>query len=125
MTLVSEFEVCNTIVGLLAFGRPSNIAGLVITIVVDSVKSSVIRTFAHVSEEILKPSPASADRNVATPVILIRWATWVSTSRDHILPRSICWGSSALGWASVAMNESACHMHILPLGNAIRCRCGG
>ncbi len=104
MAFIYEPKVCNPIVGLLALGRPSNIARLVISVIVDSIEATIFWAFTHIRKEILKLSPPITNRNASFFVVLIRWAAWVCTTSEHILPRAVCGSSAALGSASVPVS---------------------
>lgn len=82
---------------LLAARRPTAIARLVITIVVDAVKRVLVgRTAPHVGHEVLKPNttrlhdaPALANFNSTTTPILEIWPLRVLAPLDHVPPNPV------------------------------------
>jgi hypothetical protein len=77
---------------------PAAVAGLVIAIVVDAVKSGSGWAYAHIGEEIYKGEPPFANGDAPTSVALPPIAFLVETSGLHGRPRTIGWGEKMLSW---------------------------
>ena len=127
MAFIREPKVRYPIIGLLALGRPSNIAGFVVATIILAINRSSIWSFSHVGEKVFKLSPAITDRNSSFFVMFVGWITWAGTTGNHVLPRAIRWCSAAPARPSVAVSAfevTSRHTHIVPLGNATRYRHG-
>lgn len=74
------------IMALLNSRCPSAIRPLVVSIVIDSVKSHALRSFAHIGEEIGVCSPALKDRDSAPAIAYPSRILWIGTALDHAHP---------------------------------------
>ena len=113
---ILEHDVRDPVVGLLALGRPTTIAGRVVASVVLPVKGVIARwTFSHISKEILKRAPSSTDCDTAFLVVLERWIGRLRAASDHVLPAAIGGAAPSRGWSGVSMNETLRHLFDLCL----------
>lgn len=79
------------VVGLFRWGRPSNVARLIVTVRVDTIHR-VLRAWlrTHVGEEVLeRVSPAITNADAAPTVVLVSGRAWVVAAVDHPRPSSI------------------------------------
>jgi len=116
MTTVVKSDIRNAIVGLLQLCRPSDVSRLVVARIVLAIKRHAIRSLAHVSQKILKLSPAIADRYSSLLVVLEGGAASLKAPSDHIAPTAVRWGSATLRWSCVSMglDVSSFHRFMIP-----------
>lgn len=62
----------------------------IITIYLASVESFSYWSFAHICEKVSKIQPPSTNSNPTTSVVHPVRCFWISTAREHIVPRTIC-----------------------------------
>ncbi len=82
------------IIILLAHCCPSTIFGFVISIIIDSIKTSAIWAFTHIQKECLKFVPSFTHRNSSSAIIIKFWSFRIETPLFHRGPsipfRSSC-----------------------------------
>lgn len=84
---VNKPAILTSIAQLFAARRPSNIAGLIVAVVVDPVETvSSGRTLTDISKECGEVRPALADRNAATSIKGIGRSLSIQTSGPHTYP---------------------------------------
>lgn len=85
--------------------RPSTIFGIVVSIIVNSIKSQAIGSFSHIFEKCKKVIfPRIAHGYSSGSVIFILRSLWVVASLNHSSPSKVLW--PAFSWTRRAVNES-------------------
>jgi hypothetical protein len=74
---------------LLIPGSPFTVSGLVITEVVDTLKSQPFRTSPHVSEKVHEAEPPIANLDSECPIVLVGGMLGIQTSRFHRCPYAV------------------------------------
>ena len=101
-SLKHENFICDPIVSLFFFCRPTAIPRFVSLIVFYTIKSVItFWSFSHISKKFAEITPSIADRDSSFSIMLKSWTRWLSTAKDHILPRTISWCSFSIGCMSV------------------------
>ena len=70
---------------------PTDIARLVIAVVVYAIKCHTNRTFANVSKKGDKVMPAVANFDAASAVVFVFWCIWIAASLFHPAPSAVQW----------------------------------
>lgn len=88
---------------------PAAIAGLIVAIIVDAIKSSSGRTFAHISEKVLKAVfPPVADGDAASTISMKTPERGPRAALLHGLPRQVFWRlESIVCGRSVCLDRAA------------------
>jgi hypothetical protein len=79
----------SAIVGLFFWRRPTAIAGLVISIVVDAVDSQTRRRLAHIGEKALELTPSFANSDASTAIAGKSNMMRVGATFEHSRPASV------------------------------------
>lgn len=75
-----------TVAGLLEWGGPPTIAGLVVSGVVDTIDARAFWRGTHIGKEILELLPALANSDSPATVARVIVAAWILAALPHILP---------------------------------------
>lgn len=114
-----EFDqaVIATISSLLLHGRPSNVAGFVISVIVDSVELQTWRRhWANMFQKCAKVAPPfSADGNASPAITVIRFCVRVEAPREHRYPRLVFWSSSSSVLAITRVSVLPAAATLLPI----------
>lgn len=79
-----QFDRVAPVFVLLFLNGPSAISRLIVSIIVDTVKRSSVRSFSHVGNEIPKTfAPSFANANASGTVVLVSAIGWVSAALHH------------------------------------------
>ena len=68
---------------------PSAVVRLIISIIIDAIQCSVMRSFAHVGVEIFKRHPPFADRDAARSIVLVGGHVRIEASGFHRTPDGV------------------------------------
>jgi hypothetical protein len=81
--------VGSAIFALHILGRPPNVAGLIIAVVINSINGMVRWSFADISQEVFKFMPAGTNLDATSAIVFVADGVWVLASREHAPPCSI------------------------------------
>lgn len=105
---ISNSPVVAPVVGLPLCCCPSAVTRFVITVRVDSVERTSVRSRSHVRKEIgERLSPSVADANSATTIGAIARLTFVLASRSHRLPGAVFTGRASRCVSMLALGNSS------------------
>lgn len=94
------------IVSLLGQGRPPAISWLVVSIVINAIKGMFPgRTFAHVSQEILKNFPAPTYRDSTANIMFRFISSGIRAALPHVNPRHVLRGA---GLPMLVLHSGGC-----------------
>lgn len=101
-------NVRNAIVRLFLLRRPTHVAGLIVSGVVNAIKRVVSsRPLPHISEKTCEVAPALTESYSALFVMLKGWTGWNGAARDHIPPRPISWRGRVVGGMPVYTTQAS------------------
>lgn len=95
---VFKSYVCNTVIGLFSAGSPTAITRFIITSIINTFDGVIIfqGAFTHIFKKIFKTAfffvtntPTIAQSYFTFFVISKSWVTWLRTTCNHVLPRTI------------------------------------
>lgn len=89
LALVGYPKGFSHVLRLLFLCRPAAVAGLIISIVVDTVERFAIRPLSHIEKKVLELCPAGANGDSATSIARVIKMVWVAATLPHGVPRSI------------------------------------
>lgn len=91
---IGDHDVVSSIANLRFAGGPSDVAGLVVPVVVDPVEGEIgVRFPAHVGKEVFKRKPSVADGDAPASVVCVLFPVGVVDAHQHPLPRHVFGGA--------------------------------
>jgi hypothetical protein len=96
----SELTV-SAVYSLLRGSSPATVAGFVVSVVIDSVKSHTRRLLAHVFQEVTKVSPAITHCDTTAAPVFPAVVSRVRTASNHVRPGMVCRRSACASLSSV------------------------
>jgi hypothetical protein len=94
LTSETETNTATAIIGLRFACSPLAIVRLIVSIVIEAFKGMARRSYPHVSEEILKRSPAFTHANTPAAITYECIVSRIATSLSHVNPRFVRWRSA-------------------------------
>lgn len=88
MSTILRAAGLRSVAGLLDWGRPSAVAGFVVSVIVNAVNGRVRRSLAHVVSEVFVGEPSFADRDPAPTIAGEVVDARISAAFSHRLPGS-------------------------------------